>query len=85
MHNCLPGGLPAPATPTHTTMPCALKDAIDAANENPLHTERLEVSGRTSRPRTGMRSAGELKAGADGQWGTRHRKLGSFLCECAMS
>jgi hypothetical protein len=28
---CLPDGLPAPATPTHTTMPCVLENAIDAA------------------------------------------------------
>jgi hypothetical protein len=30
-HSCQPGGLPAPATPTHTTMPCVHENAIDAA------------------------------------------------------
>ncbi len=34
----LPDGLPAPATPTHTTMPCVLVNAIDAATETHLRT-----------------------------------------------
>ncbi len=40
--SCLPDGLPAPATPTHTTMLCMFVYAIDAAMETYLRTERPE-------------------------------------------
>jgi hypothetical protein len=42
-YSCLPDGLPAPATPTHTKMPCVLENAINAATETHLRIECLEV------------------------------------------